>query len=86
MAVYLIAALSARAGSKVHTGNERSFAAFATAAVVSAIAHGAILSLYVEPTYTLAVSLLLGLATVAGGEPDLSMLPWRRKRTPRPAV
>ena len=86
MLVYLIAALSARAGSKAHAGRERSFAAFATAAVVSAMAHGAILSLYVEPTYTLAVSLLLGLATVAGGEPKLSMLPRRRKRTPRPAV
>jgi len=83
--IYLFAALSARAGSKASTGSEQTFATLVTAAVVSAMAHGAILSLYVEPTYTLTVVLLLGLATLAGG-PGPSFLPWRNKRRSQPVV
>jgi ABC-type multidrug transport system fused ATPase/permease subunit len=81
--IYLIAGLSARSGSKTHAGREQTFATLVTAAVVSALAHGAILSLYVEPTYTLTVSLVLGLATLAGAETGTSLLPWRNKRTPQ---
>lgn len=84
--VYLIAALSARAGSRATTGKEQTFATLVTAAVVSAMAHGAILSLYVEPTYTLTVALLLGLATLAGDRAGTSLLPWRNKRASQPSV
>jgi O-Antigen ligase len=80
--IYLIAALSARAASREHTGREQLFATLVTAAVVSAMAHGAILSLYVEPTYTLVVSLFLGLATLAGSGLGRSLLPWRGKQAP----
>jgi O-antigen ligase len=80
LVVYLIAALSARAGSRTHRGSEQLFSTMVTAVVVSAMAHGAILSLYVEPTYTLTVSLFLGLATVSSGGPINSFVPWRRKR------
>lgn len=83
--IYLIAGLSARTGSRAHKGKEQLFATMVTAAVVSAMSHGAILSLYVEPTYTLTVSLFLGLATLAGS-PGASLFPWRNKRTSQPIV
>jgi hypothetical protein len=81
--IYLLAALSARTGSRAYRGKEKLFATLVTAAVVSAMTHGAILSLYVEPTYTLTVSLFLGLATLAGS-PGTSLLPWRNKGSSQP--
>jgi hypothetical protein len=78
--VYLIAALSARAGSRTHGGKEQLFATLMTAAIVSAMSHATILSLYVEPTYTLSVSLFLGLATLTGGGLSNLKVPWRNKQ------
>ncbi|MGH2752515.1 MAG: O-antigen ligase family protein [Actinomycetota bacterium] len=78
-AVYLLAAFSARAAARLRTGRERLFATLITASIVAAAAHAVILSLYVEPTYTLTVTLLLGLATVAGSNLDASWLPWRSR-------
>jgi len=43
-------------------------------------AHAAILSLYVEPTYTLTVSLLLALGMAGATELPTSVIPWRKAR------
>jgi len=84
VAVYLIAALQARAAARVLAGRERLFATLVTASVVSAAAHGAILSLYVEPTYTLTITLLLGFATVSGLGLGAPLRPWRSKAPSEP--
>jgi hypothetical protein len=47
--------------------------------VVIAAAHAVILSLYVEPIYTLMISLLLGLAMAGNLDLPVSVLPWRRR-------
>ncbi|MFN2525855.1 MAG: O-antigen ligase family protein, partial [Actinomycetota bacterium] len=79
IAIYVIAGLSARAGARVRRGGEATLATLLAAAVVIAGAHAVILSLYVEPIYTLSISLLLGLATATGLQPGRSILPWRTK-------
>jgi O-antigen ligase len=56
------------------------FATAATAAVVIVAAHGMVLSVYVEPVYTLVVSLLLGLAMAAGIDSGGPLLRWRHSR------
>jgi hypothetical protein len=48
---------------------------------VIAAAHGVILSLYVEPIYTLVVSLVLGVAMAAGTRLPVSVVPFRRARS-----
>jgi O-Antigen ligase len=78
-ALYVIAALQARAASKERDGDERIFATAATTAVVIAAAHAVILSLYVEPIYTLTISLIIGMATACGLNLRRSILPWRDK-------
>ncbi|MDQ3618569.1 MAG: hypothetical protein M3391_00380, partial [Actinomycetota bacterium] len=49
-----------------------------TASVIIAAAHAVILSLYVEPVYTLTISLLLGIAMAGVGSFRGSLLPWKR--------
>jgi hypothetical protein len=44
---------------------------------VTVAAHAVILSLYVEPIYTLAISLVLGLAMAGATGLSRSILPWR---------
>ena len=78
-AIYAVAALSTRAAARTRTGSERTFATLASAAVVSAAAHAVILSLFVEPTYTLSTGLVLGLATAAGVGLNTSILPRKTK-------
>jgi len=78
-ALYVIAGLQARAASKEKDGDERTFATAAVTAIVIAAAHGVILSLYVEPIYTLTISLILGIATASGLGLRGSILPWRGK-------
>jgi hypothetical protein len=53
------------------------FATLAATAVITAGLHGVILSLFVEPVYTLAVSLVLGLAMAGSTRLNRSVLPWR---------
>jgi hypothetical protein len=65
LALYLIAGLRARAASRELEGDERVFATMTATAIVITGAHAAILSLYVEPIYTLTIALLLGI-TMAG--------------------
>ena len=65
MAAYGLAFLRARRAGRVLHGREAAFAALAGAAVFIAAAHATILSLYVEPIYTLTISLLLGVSAAA---------------------
>jgi hypothetical protein len=83
LALYGLAALHARAGARSWRGGRATLATLACAAVLIAAAHALILSLYVEPVYTLSISLLLGLA-MAQGQLPRSILPWRRPAEPEP--
>ncbi len=48
---------------------------------MTAAAHAVILSLYVEPIYTLTISAALGLAMASGVGLERSVLPWHAKGT-----
>jgi hypothetical protein len=78
VALYAISWLHARAGAYAIEGRERLFRTLLAAAIFSLAAHGAILSLYVEPNYTLTVSLLLALGVAGATELPTSVLPWRK--------
>lgn len=65
LALYLSVWLHARAAAWLRTGNEALFATLAAMSVAIAGSHAVILSLYVEPIYTLTISLVLG-AAMAG--------------------
>jgi hypothetical protein len=78
-ALYVIGGLQARAASRDKDGDERTFATAAATAVVIAAAHAVILSLYVEPIYTLTIALISGMATACGLGLKRSILPWRDK-------
>jgi len=80
LALYVTAGLHARAAARSREGEERELAAAAAWAVVIAGAHAVILSLYVEPIYTLVVSLVLGIAMAAGMRLPVTVLPFRRAR------
>ncbi|MFP5351510.1 MAG: O-antigen ligase family protein [Actinomycetota bacterium] len=62
MALYLSVWLHARAAAWLRDKQEALFATLAAMSIVIAGSHAAILSLYVEPIYTLTISLLLGVA------------------------
>lgn len=79
IAIYALAWLHARARARISAGDESLFATLAAAAVVVAGAHAVILSLYVEPVYTLGVCLVLGLATAGLAELGAPLLPWRTR-------
>jgi hypothetical protein len=82
MALYLVAALHARAASRSRPGNERVLGSLTAMSVISFAAQGAILSLFVEPIYTLVVSLVIGLALAWSLDMRNSILPWRTQRVP----
>ena len=81
MALYVIAGLHARAKARTSEGAERSFSTLAAAAVVIVGAHALILSLYVEPIYTLTVSLIIGIAMAGALNLSTSVWPWRTRAT-----
>jgi hypothetical protein len=62
LALYLIAGLHARAAARMTGARERLFSTLVAASIAIAGAHAVILSLYVEPVYTMAISLLVSLA------------------------
>lgn len=66
VAIYAIAVLVAFVGARSQSGPEGFFYNAALAGVVAAAAHGVVQSLYVEPIYTLTITLIFGL-TMAGG-------------------
>jgi O-antigen ligase len=78
-AVYVAAWLHARRAAKERSGSERTFSTLAATATVIVTAHAVILSLFVEPVYTLAVSLVLGLAMAGTTQLNGSVLPWRAR-------
>jgi O-antigen ligase len=80
VALYVIAGLHARAASRVRRGDQRLFAALTAAAVASIGAHALILNLFVEPIYTLSISIILGLAMAIGMDLGASVVPWRTRR------
>jgi hypothetical protein len=72
--------LNARRSARRQEGREALFGTLMAAAVVIAAAHGVILSLYVEPIYTLTVCLILGIATAGIANAGAPLLPWRARR------
>lgn len=76
-AVYVTAGLHARAAAKERSGNEGMFSTLATMSIVIIASHAVILSLFVEPIYTLVVSLVVGLAMAGTSSLSRSVLPWR---------
>jgi O-antigen ligase len=81
IAIYVLAALHARTAARSAPPPQSLFATTVTAAVVIVAAHGMVLSLYVEPVYTLVVSLVLGLAMTAGLDSGRPLLRRRRARS-----
>jgi hypothetical protein len=79
LALYALAALHARAAASRGRDNERLFRVLVTAAVLAAGAHAVILSLFVEPIYTLTISLVLGLAMAGTQDLGTSILPWKTR-------
>jgi hypothetical protein len=77
VALYGVAILHARAEARGSEGERSVFASLITASVLLAAAHAVILSLYVEPIYTLVISVLLGAALAGAGELKRSIVPWR---------
>ncbi len=78
IALYAVAALHARAASRMPDENQRALRTLLAAAVVAAAAHAVILSLFVEPIYTLVISLVLGLAVAGTDGLSRSVWPWRK--------
>ncbi len=78
LALYIGAGLHARAAAQERTGDDALFSTLITGSVVIAAAHAVILSLYVEPIYTLVISLLLGAALAGAQELHGSIRPSRR--------
>jgi O-Antigen ligase len=79
LALYALAWLHSRKLARLKDDRERLFGTLAAAAVVIAGAHGVILSLYVEPIYTLTVCIVLGIATAGIAGLGAPLLPWRHR-------
>jgi len=78
VALYAAAGLHALAAARSKVSQEeKTWSTLAATAVLIAAAHGVVLSLYVEPVYTLVISLLLGLAMAGTTNLKSSVLPWR---------
>jgi hypothetical protein len=60
-------------------GDESIFATMIAAAIFAVAAHAAILSLYVEPIYTLSISLIVGLAMAGVRDLPGSVIAFRPK-------
>ncbi|HET7483129.1 MAG TPA: O-antigen ligase family protein [Actinomycetota bacterium] len=78
IALYLLAALHARRAARRLDGDDRLLATLVTMAVVVFAAHGVVLSLYVEPVYTLTICVVIGLAFAGFAQVPGSLLPWKR--------
>jgi hypothetical protein len=81
--LYLVAFLHARRGSRRQRDNERTLSTLLAMTVVIFAAHGIVLSLYVEPVYTLTISILVGVAIAGVVNLEGSLWPW--KKTSQPA-
>ena len=88
IALYVVAWLFARRGVYSQGEPSRTFSAMAATAVVIVAAHAALLNLYIEPIYTLTVSVVVGLAIAGVSELPGPLLPFRlpwQGRKPRAA-
>ena len=79
-ALYVIAWLHSRSAARGFTGDRRVFASLLATAVVIAASHALVLSLYVEPIYSLVIALVIGLGMAHGAIPR-SLWPWRKNRS-----
>jgi hypothetical protein len=79
LALYAAGGLHARAAALRSRGDERLFRGLVAAALVAAAAHAVILSLYVEPIYTLVISVLIGLGMAGTTELGMSVWPWKTR-------
>ena len=79
-AMYLLALLFARRNARTGEGEARTMSQMLAMAIVIIAAHGIVLSLYVEPVYTLTASVLLGLAIAGATDARGSLLPWSRRK------
>lgn len=77
--LYAVAVLHSRAAALQARGNERFFRSLVTAAIVAAAAQGVILSLFVEPIYTMVISILVGLAMAGTTDLTTSLWPWKTR-------
>ncbi len=76
--LYLISGMHARAAARSRKGAEAVLFTVIAGSIVIAAAHGVILSLFVEPVYTLTVSLVVGLAVAGATSLPVSIFPWRK--------
>lgn len=86
MAIYAAAALHARAAARYGAADQVLLRTLLTGAVVAVAAHAVILSLFVEPIFTLVVSLTLGLAMSGAFSLGHSVWPWRKAPADAQAV
>lgn len=84
--LYAIGILHARAAALQARANERLLRSLVTAALVAAAAQGVILSLFVEPIYTLVISILIGLAMAGTTSLTSSVWPWKSRSAEVPAI
>lgn len=77
ISLYVVAWLFGRRGAREQDEPARACSAMAAMAVVIVAAHAVVLSLYVEPVYTLTVSLVLGLAIAGVTDLRGPLLPFR---------
>lgn len=84
-ALYVVAWLHARRGARRVRGEARSMSQMLAMAIVIVAAHGIVLSLYVEPVYTLTASVLLGLSIAGVGDVSGSLLPWKKSAEVAPS-
>jgi len=85
VALYVVAWLHARRGARRVRGDARSMSQMLAMAIVIVAAHGIVLSLYVEPVYTLTASVLLGLSIAGVGDVSGSLLPWKKNAEVAPS-
>ena len=79
LALYALATLHARAKSQIEVGDRRLLWTLCTCSLIIVAVHGLILNLYVEPVYTLTISILVGLAMVGASALETSVIPWRTR-------
>lgn len=82
VALYVSAWLFARRGARIRDGADRTFSTMTAMSIAIIAAHGVVLSLYVEPVYTLTVSLILGLAVAGAMNLQGPLLPWKARTRP----
>lgn len=81
VALYVLAWSFARRSARTDEGATKNLSQMLAMAVVIIAAHGVVLSLYVEPVYTLTASLLLGLAIAGVTDERGPLVPWKRRVT-----